>query len=321
MDTLPLKLKLFNNGKLLTLGQCVYSLFQSSPAKKAIAAAKPSVWLAYDKKDGKIHIENEEDCLKLTKAADSRYTVYNNLIFDHAMLCPCAAMQQNSQIYSFKNTEKPISFAAVTLVLDSQKNILLTRRSKTLNSFPRAWVNAGGRIDYGETFEACAKRELAEETGIFCTEEDDLVTKTIKHYCLQKEMQFYPFLLYESVFPTHLDLGLPQFQTLALFFAVELTVKHTELDIKLQESECDAHLWLPFTDLVNHLDEEEDLTTEIECTKTDGTKIKIPLGSLQGVYPNKIQEGLGLGHVLAIKHYYESYFMKDLKKNIENPKI
>jgi len=44
--------------------------------------------------------------------------------------------------------------------------ILLTRRSLALRSHPGQWALPGGRIDAGETPEAAALRELAEEVGL-----------------------------------------------------------------------------------------------------------------------------------------------------------
>ncbi|KAL3476030.1 NUDIX hydrolase domain-like protein [Aspergillus californicus] len=50
------------------------------------------------------------------------------------------------------------------------------------------WGLPGGHIDYGETFEACARREFVEETGLeieqirFLTATNDRMTAEGKHY-------------------------------------------------------------------------------------------------------------------------------------------
>lgn len=45
--------------------------------------------------------------------------------------------------------------------------VLLQKRLMTKKSFPGYWdTSAGGNIDYGESYEQAAKRELAEEIGL-----------------------------------------------------------------------------------------------------------------------------------------------------------
>lgn len=49
---------------------------------------------------------------------------------------------------------------------DRGLEILMVRRSAGQSFMPGVWVFPGGAIDAGESAEACAVRELAEETGI-----------------------------------------------------------------------------------------------------------------------------------------------------------
>jgi ADP-ribose pyrophosphatase YjhB (NUDIX family) len=49
------------------------------------------------------------------------------------------------------------------IVVTPDKKILLVKHRKGSRSY---WVLPGGRLEYGETFEECAVRELLEETGL-----------------------------------------------------------------------------------------------------------------------------------------------------------
>lgn len=51
-------------------------------------------------------------------------------------------------------------------VYDSDNKLLLTRRSKKMKLFPRAWVLPGGHIEKGESLEDGVIREIEEETGV-----------------------------------------------------------------------------------------------------------------------------------------------------------
>lgn len=56
----------------------------------------------------------------------------------------------------------PTTRVSVIVVTDEQK-ILLVRHRKGNRQY---WVLPGGRLEYGETFQECAVRELREETGL-----------------------------------------------------------------------------------------------------------------------------------------------------------
>lgn len=49
------------------------------------------------------------------------------------------------------------------VVISPDKKILLVRHRKGNRQY---WVLPGGRLEYGETFEECAVREIKEETGL-----------------------------------------------------------------------------------------------------------------------------------------------------------
>lgn len=49
------------------------------------------------------------------------------------------------------------------IVVTDDNKILLVRHRKGTRQY---WVLPGGRLEYGETFQECAVRELSEETGL-----------------------------------------------------------------------------------------------------------------------------------------------------------
>ena len=59
-------------------------------------------------------------------------------------------------------------------VIDSEKKILLTKRSSQKRYAPGKWENTGGHMISGETSRHAIVRELKEETGIQI-EEDELI--------------------------------------------------------------------------------------------------------------------------------------------------
>ena len=61
---------------------------------------------------------------------------------------------------------RPASVAVCVLTGPDGENLLITRRASTLRSHAGQWALPGGRRDPGESAEAAALRELAEETGL-----------------------------------------------------------------------------------------------------------------------------------------------------------
>jgi hypothetical protein len=98
-------------------------------------------------------------------------------------------------------------------------------------------------------------------------------------------MVHYKLYSLESIYPVVLD-SYPKKQTLVLFYLVKLTVSSETLKITPQETEVDRFTWI----------EEGELKKAIE---NEGTN-----GPYRGVYPNEIGEGIGEGHVLALKFMF-----------------
>ena len=57
--------------------------------------------------------------------------------------------------------------AVHVLVFNASGHVFLQKRSKLKDTFPGAWdSSASGHVDHGETYDACAVRELREEIGL-----------------------------------------------------------------------------------------------------------------------------------------------------------
>lgn len=56
--------------------------------------------------------------------------------------------------------------AIITRVKNDTLQILLTRRSQNLHTFPNAWVIPGGHVELYESREVAVIREVKEETGL-----------------------------------------------------------------------------------------------------------------------------------------------------------
>jgi 8-oxo-dGTP diphosphatase len=61
------------------------------------------------------------------------------------------------------NAGKTVGVGVGILVVRDGRVLLGKRRS---SHGAGAWSAPGGKLEYGETFEACARRELSEETGL-----------------------------------------------------------------------------------------------------------------------------------------------------------
>jgi 16S rRNA (adenine1518-N6/adenine1519-N6)-dimethyltransferase len=66
------------------------------------------------------------------------------------------------------HAERLLHRAIHILVLNNAGELFLQRRSYRKDTFPRKWdSSAAGHVDLGESYEACATRELREELGLF----------------------------------------------------------------------------------------------------------------------------------------------------------
>lgn len=55
--------------------------------------------------------------------------------------------------------------SAATIIHDDQKRVLLAQRSASKTWYPNTWETLGGGLEFGESPEACLRREIREELG------------------------------------------------------------------------------------------------------------------------------------------------------------
>jgi len=131
--------------------------------------------------------------------------------------------------------ERPPRLAAVALLVSSGR-VLLTRRPRTMRTFPGAWVLPGGSVDStDESLRAAALRELAEETGVVVPED---------------AANLAPLGFWESCYPTSVDSWKQarldngrRAHHLVAFFEVH-SASASELELKLSSEEVDAACWV-----------------------------------------------------------------------------
>lgn len=69
-----------------------------------------------------------------------------------------------------------VKIGVAVLLESSDDCILITRRSKSMRTFPSVWVPPGGHLEPEETLVQAGLRELEEETGIHVNENDNITT-------------------------------------------------------------------------------------------------------------------------------------------------
>ncbi|HAV13711.1 MAG TPA: NUDIX hydrolase [Opitutae bacterium] len=94
-----------------------------------------------------------------------------------------------SETRSVVHREKLFHRAVHIFVFNSKGELYLQRRSMTKDSAPGKWVSScSGHVDSGETYDAAAPRELAEEIGL--TEPQGLVRVFKESPCKQTGYEF-----------------------------------------------------------------------------------------------------------------------------------
>lgn len=179
-----------------------------------------------------------------------------------------------------------IRLAACAVVIDPVHHaVLLTRRPKTMRTFPRAWVTPGGAVDCTDaSLASAALRELFEETGIRGTDPR-------------------PLCAWESAFPVTAaqwrdacDAGRRTSQILVVFFVVHGAI---DTPITLQPDECDAACWVPIADFIEVNPGKDLAYPQALGVVSENASIPAKL-ILGGIYPTADGEGVGRGHMFAL---------------------
>ena len=128
-------------------------------------------------------------------------------------------------------------------VIDSEKKILLTKRSSQKRYAPGKWENTGGHMISGETSRHAIVRELKEETGIQI-EEDELIELGDNHigqflgdnYAVFKDVSLEDVRLEEGETEDVIKVTLPQLEQREKCLVLQCGI--TWLDIRMSFIVC-----------------------------------------------------------------------------------
>jgi 8-oxo-dGTP pyrophosphatase MutT (NUDIX family) len=205
-----------------------------------------------------------------------------------------------------------IRLAAVAVAIDSRGRVLLTRRPRSMRTFPGAWVLPGGAVDAtDESVLAAALRELREETGIEAAplaDDPEGAARGAQHGARPNVAG--ALCVWESCYPTT-TAGWAQARReggrtahhLVVFCVVAVA---DGARVTLQGSECDAACWVhpaalcvaPGQAAAGHL------SAEVDAAVGSSDERAISSEQLRGIYPNSHGEGVGRGHLWAIHRLF-----------------
>lgn len=147
---------------------------------------------------------------------------------EHPSSCPCRFLTCTDVSNISEQSRQSGVRVGVSFVIQSADGfVLLTRRPKTMRSFPNIWVTPGGHMESGETLQQAGIREVLEETGVL-TSESNITTLG----------------LWESVYPPVLAMDLPTAHHIVVYMLAQLPQAHQIIEVTLQEGEVSAAAWL-----------------------------------------------------------------------------
>jgi len=189
--------------------------------------------------------------------------------------------------------------AAVAVVMDERGCVLLTRRPRAMRTFPGAWVLPGGAVDAADgSTAAAALRELAEETGLAPAAAAGPAP----------DADAAPFCLWESCYPTSFELWRQKQEAGGrcshFVICYHKVAGDSQQALQLQADECDCAVWVPLSDLAGPLSSlGVGSLRSYRYERAAGSPAGEPVSAslLSGVYPNDLGEGIGRGHLFAIR--------------------
>lgn len=186
-----------------------------------------------EKGSGYIGFSYKNDELTLYGLEDGIDQPDHSVLIKHASLCPAFHLKRSEyETLPKELKDRGVNIGVAVLLTSVDNHILVTRRASHMRTFPGIWVPPGGHIEIGETLLHAGARELKEETGI--------TLNNIPYHVLG---------LWESVYPHKLELGSPIRQHVVVYLTMKSDLNWRQLfdQTKLDPSETDAAMWLPFS--------------------------------------------------------------------------
>jgi len=260
--------------KLLPFGNCIFDEAQLYTKDEADV----TIEIIYD-------LQNNNNSILFdfnTKPSNSN----NNIVaFGHFTACP-TRMIKLPQYSSITLEKQQVIRVGVSVLLEYNGKILLTRRPAHMRTFPLCWVLPGGHVDMGETLDQAAVRELKEEIN--------LNNDQIQHLQI--------FALWESIYPSYVaEMKTVKRQHLVVYFYCKLK---SFPNLKLQKEECDAGCWID-KQQVQHALEYTHSVDKFEGFIIDKEKqsnvqsMEFILKQLQGKHENEERISLGVRFILS----------------------
>lgn len=226
----------------------------------------------------------------------------------HSDTCPNRLYRQFVEIENrpLVFSSKFFRLAVCLALIDGDKKVLVTRRNIKMKIFPRAWVLPGGHVEPKESLEDAVIRELMEETGV------EILSGPDSSYTYKgQKCKLSPYYAFESVSVRIYDGSEPPNSChLILFFAIELSQKSSDIELKLCPREVDAAVWLSFSQLEVILSNKNHIDGFIEGLEVNEDasmkKSKFELELFRPPYPNKLLGGISKAHNCALRFLIQS---------------